>query len=249
MRTRRWIENALLIVGLIALDVWIWSNGSRALYEGWENWVFNQELHHQPANLAQFWAEKREQIAAEASSWLGFIVTPHRAPAARPASPSVAPPVVAHNGLVGRLTIPRLHISAMVREGAGEDTLSLALGHIPRTALPGQPGNVGIAGHRDELFRGLRNIRRDDLIAVETLAGRYVYRVESTSIVRPRDVDVLHAGPHPELTLVTCYPFYYVGSAPERFIVKAREVHDNSQIADGAGNSLRRAGFITSGAR
>jgi len=112
----------------------------------------------------------------------------------------------------------------MVREGDGEDTLSLALGHIPSTAFPGQPGNVGVAGHRDTIFRGLRNIRKNDLIVFETRDAKYSYRVEKIQIVKPEQVDVLKAGATRELTLVTCYPFHYVGSAPDRFIVKARQV-------------------------
>ena len=127
--------------------------------------------------------------------------------------------------LIGRLTIPRLHLSAMVREGIRENTLSLALGHVPSTALPGQRGNVGVAGHRDTLFRDLRGIRKLDLIRFETLSsGNHLYQVSSTEIVDPSDVSVLQATRDSELTLVTCYPFYYIGSAPKRFIVKAREV-------------------------
>lgn len=138
-----------------------------------------------------------------------------------PAAPS---PALANGALIGRLSIPRLNVRGVVREGAGEDTLDVALGHIPGTALPGQPGNSGIAGHRDTLFRGLRKISKDDLIDLETAAGNYRYKVESTSIVKPQNVSVLKPGPDTELTLVTCYPFYYVGSAPDRFIVKARLV-------------------------
>jgi sortase A len=139
----------------------------------------------------------------------------------RGARPSTSLPT---NTVVGRLTIPRLHLSAMVREGDRETTLSLALGHIPGTALPGERGNVGVAGHRDELFRGLKDIRQDDVIWFETVGGNYAYQVEDTEIVKPEDVGVLKAGKHSELTLVTCYPFYYIGSAPDRFIVKARRV-------------------------
>jgi LPXTG-site transpeptidase (sortase) family protein len=127
-----------------------------------------------------------------------------------------------NGALIGRLTIPRLNMRSVVREGAGRDTLEVALGHISGTALPGQPGNAGIAGHRDTLFRGLRKIARDDVIEFETPGGSYKYQVESTGIVKPDDVAVLRASRHPEMTLVTCYPFYYVGSAPDRFIVKAR---------------------------
>ena len=133
-----------------------------------------------------------------------------------------ATPRLSEGALIGRLVIPRLNLQAVVREGAGADTLDLALGHIPGTAMPGQPGNVGVAGHRDTLFRGLRNIQQNDVIEFQTPSGSYNYQVESTSIVTPKDVSVLRAGDHPEMTLVTCYPFYFVGSAPDRFIVKAR---------------------------
>jgi len=120
--------------------------------------------------------------------------------------------------------IPRLHLRATVREGAGEDTLAVALGHIPGTALPGQNGNVGVAGHRDTLFRALRKIAKKDRIEFQTLAGSFQYEVVSTATVPPEDVGVLARTGHPEITLVTCYPFDYVGSAPERFVVKARLV-------------------------
>jgi sortase A len=112
----------------------------------------------------------------------------------------------------------------MVREGAGEGTLRTAVGHIPGTALPGAAGNVALAGHRDTFFRALRNIRKNDSIDVQTGHGTYRYLVESTEIVGPRDVAVLKASGGETLTLVTCYPFYYVGSAPKRFIVRAAQV-------------------------
>jgi len=147
-----------------------------------------------------------------------------RLPPAMPAPGASAPPPIQNGALIGRLAIPRLKMRAVVREGAGQDTLDVALGHIPGTSLPGQPGNSGIAGHRDTLFRGLRKIAKDDLIEFQTPSGSYNYKVESTGIVKPDDVAVLHAGHYPEITLVTCYPFYYVGSAPDRFIVKARLV-------------------------
>lgn len=138
--------------------------------------------------------------------------------------------------LIGRLSIPRLDMSAMVREGTEEATLRVALGHIPGTALPGSLGNVGVAGHRDTWFRVLRGIHNGDVIRFETQGQMYVYRVESTRVVQPQEVDVLRAGQEPELTLVTCYPFYYVGTAPRRFIVKARQVGPEARsIAAAAG--------------
>jgi sortase A len=123
--------------------------------------------------------------------------------------------------LVGRIDIPRLGLTAMVMEGDDTATLRRALGHIPGTALPGRPGNVGIAGHRDTLFRPLRNIRPEDTITVTTLKGCYRYRVSRTEVVGPDDVRVLDPSKEQALTLVTCFPFDYIGPAPKRFVVRA----------------------------
>jgi sortase A len=135
-----------------------------------------------------------------------------------------SPGTEATNGLLGRMEIPRLGVSLIVAEGTAEATLRRAGGHIPGTSLPGQRGNVGIAGHRDTLFRPLRNIRQNDVITLTTLAGDYRYRVTSTEIVSPSDVTVLQSDGDEVLTLVTCYPFYFVGPAPDRFIVRAQRV-------------------------
>ena len=126
--------------------------------------------------------------------------------------------------LIGRLSVPRLHLSAMVREGIDRNTLQLAVGHIPATSLPGQEGNVGVAGHRDTFFRGLRDLRTKDEIEFSTLTGDFRYVVESLTIVEPDDVEVLAPTSENVLTLVTCYPFSYIGAAPKRFVVKARQV-------------------------
>jgi sortase A len=127
-------------------------------------------------------------------------------------------------GLIGRLSVPRLHLSAMVREGIDRSTLQFALGHIPATPLPGQAGNVGVAGHRDTLFRGLKNLRAKDEIQFSTLRGDFKYVVESLNVVEPDDVGVLAPSSENVLTLVTCYPFSYIGTAPRRFVVRARQV-------------------------
>jgi sortase A len=125
------------------------------------------------------------------------------------------------HGVVGRLEIPRLGLSVMVVEGVDDSDLKRAVGHIPRTALPWESGNVGIAGHRDTFFRPLRSIQRDDTITVTTLQGAYRYRVVSTNVVTPNDIQVLYSAGRESLTLVTCFPFEYIGSAPKRFIVRA----------------------------
>jgi sortase A len=131
-------------------------------------------------------------------------------------------PAIAPKGLIGRLEIPRLGLSAILIEGDDPKTLRRAVGHIPGTPLPGQQGNVALTGHRDTFFRPLRNIRANDIIVVTTLQGKYRYRVMSTRVVRPENVAVLNSSGGEMLTLVTCYPFYFVGAAPDRFIVRAR---------------------------
>jgi sortase A len=139
-----------------------------------------------------------------------------------PASGNLAAAPV--NGLIGRIEISRLGLSTIVMEGTGNTTLRRAAGHITGTALPGNPGNVGISGHRDTFFRPLRNIRQSDMITLTTLSGEYHYRVVSTQVVSPGDLSVLASSPNEVLTLVTCYPFYFVGPAPYRFIVRAERV-------------------------
>ena len=112
----------------------------------------------------------------------------------------------------------------MVSEGIRPHTLVRAAGHIPGTAFPDEPGNVGIAGHRDTFFRKLSGIRKEDLITLTTPVGSYRYSVEWTRVVAPEDVAVLNPSRAATLTLVTCYPFSYLGPAPQRFIVRARRI-------------------------
>lgn len=119
------------------------------------------------------------------------------------------------------LRIPRIGLEVAVLEGTDDWTLNRAVGHIEDTARPGAGGNSGIAGHRDGFFRGLKDIRAGDGIEIETVASLERYRVERTWIVDPEDVSVLDPTASPSITLVTCYPFYFVGSAPQRFIVRA----------------------------
>jgi sortase A len=150
-----------------------------------------------------------------------------RARAASEGAPQAAPasaPAIAADGLIGRIEIPRLLVSAVVVEGVDKITLRRAVGHIPGTALPGEPGNVGLAGHRDTFFRPLKDLRIKDRIRFSTLSGELNYEVESLKVVAPEDVGVLASSGENVLTLVTCYPFYFVGPAPKRWIVRARQV-------------------------
>jgi sortase A len=210
-------EWLFLLAGLAAVDVFVWVNTSTVLYQAYEDWAFDQTLRGLKPSTRGFVADEISWLFGSRSK----VEPPDHAPKAEPL-PSEKPPLP--EMLLGRLKIPRLHVAAMVREGADSGTLRRAIGHIPGTALPGKTGNVGLAGHRDTFFRALRNIEKDDTIDFETDAGTFRYAVESTRIVSPRDVSVLSAAGGRTLTLVTCYPFYYVGSAPKRFIVRAVQV-------------------------
>jgi sortase A len=121
---------------------------------------------------------------------------------------------------IGRLTIPSLNISAIVLEGADASTLKVAPGHIPGTAFPGKGGNVAIAGHRDTFFRKLEKIRNGDTVELTTLKGIYEYKVDAIEVVDPLRTDVLESSGISTVTLVTCYPFQWIGPAPKRFIVR-----------------------------
>ena len=140
---------------------------------------------------------------------------------------SVAPPLGDRSVdplALGRIEIPRIGVRAVVREGADNVTLALAVGHVRGTARPGQNGNTVLAGHRDTFFRGLRKIRINDRVRLVVPPRTYEYRVVSLRVVAPNETEVLDPTPDEELTLVTCYPFRYIGPAPNRFIVRAARV-------------------------
>jgi len=122
---------------------------------------------------------------------------------------------------LGVLSIPKIRLEVPVLDGTDDLTLNRAVGRIEETARPGEAGNLGIAGHRDGFFRGLKDVAVGDEIHLRTLTRDFLYVIESIRIVSPEDVHVLDVTPKPVLTLVSCYPFYFVGSAPRRYIVRA----------------------------
>lgn len=189
----RYLERTLLAIAVVCLGYYGYVWGEARLYQAYENRELDAILQSAPAAAPQ-----------EAGS-----------PAAAPRK------VLAPGSPIGRIEIPRLGVSSIVRAGSDARTLQLAVGHIPGTAMPGEPGNMGLAGHRDTFFRRLRDIKPDDVIRVVTPDGTFRYRVERTNVVEPTDVWVLDPTPGTTLTLVTCYPFSYLGSAPQRFIVRA----------------------------
>jgi len=123
--------------------------------------------------------------------------------------------------LIGSLDIPRLRLSAVIAEGDDDATLKVAIGHLPDTPMPWHEGNSALAGHRDTFVRPLQHVRVGDELLVSTVRGDFRYQVRDTMVVGPNDVWVLDPTDRPMLTLITCYPFNYVGKAPRRFIVKA----------------------------
>lgn len=140
-----------------------------------------------------------------------------------PSAPAVAASI-AVGDVIGEIDVPRLKLKAVVVQGDSEDQLRRSVGHLPETALPGEAGNVALAAHRDGLFRPLRNVRPGDAIFLQTRNRKFEYKVEWTAVVAPNATRVIEPTSESALTLVTCFPFYYVGAAPKRFIVRAREI-------------------------
>lgn len=132
--------------------------------------------------------------------------------------------VPAAGSLVGMLDVPRLRLSAPVIEGDDDRALKASAGHLPDTPLPWQPGNSAIAGHRDGLFRPLKDVKVGDRLRFRTTLDTFDYRVTSTRVVEPDDLSVLESQGADALTLITCYPFHYIGPAPKRFIIHAERL-------------------------
>lgn len=194
------VETCLWAVGVLALSYCVCALTETYYYQNAESRRFDQAL-------ARERNAKLPQVAADNA---GLLRDDGR--------------YLAHGDVVGRIQIKRLGLSAMVIDGVKDAVLQRAVGHLPGTAFPGDRGNVVLAGHRDTFFRPLRNIELSDEIKVTTLRGSYRYRVASTSVVDPQDVSVVRSTAGESLTLVTCYPFNFIGSAPKRFIVRANRV-------------------------
>jgi sortase A len=206
----RWSQYFFFALGILALGYVAFALGEAKIYQAYQTWRFHQALQ-----------DARPAAGAE-ESLQPLSLSPALAEANRERAESLA--MAGRGGSpLGRIEISAIGIAAMIVEGVDDRTLRRAVGHIPGTSLPGQKGNVAIAGHRDTFFRGLRNIRKNDEITLTTLHGFYRYRVDSIKVVQPQDTEVLDDSYDAILTLVTCYPFYFVGSAPQRFIVRAHK--------------------------
>jgi sortase A len=220
----RWIERALIVIGILCLGAWAWAWLDARIYQYRENQLLEE--------AAAARSNPQRSQAAETDALGSFRQAGREAgPSPRREEKERSEPMEP-GSLVGRVEIPRLGVSAIVLEGVDKKTLRRGVGHIPETPLPEEGGNVALAAHRDSFFRGLKDIRKNDIITLKTLENTYYYRVDWTEIVLPEDTHVLAGSDAPELTLVTCYPFYYVGSAPKRFIVRAERVDEAQALQE-----------------
>jgi sortase A len=222
-RVLRFVTAILFLLGLCGIAYYVYALSHEYVYQAYENWAFDQKIAGRRVTFADYVTERTP---------FGFLTGERRSTPNPRQRTEVQPSVSslpAEGSVLGRVEIPRLNLSAIVREGVDQKTLSLAVGHLPYTALPGQAGNFAIAAHRDTLFRALKDIQKDDRIGFQSPAGTYTYEVISTKIVKPSDLSVIQPeGSKKLLTMITCYPFYYIGSAPKRFIVQARLVESKS---------------------
>ncbi len=145
-------------------------------------------------------------------------------PPSAPSEPAAARRPLVEGESLGQIHIPRLGLRADIREGEDESVLQRGVGHLADTPWMGQDGNVALAGHRDTVFRPLEGIQPGDVIEIATADGTATYAVDQVTIVSPDDLSVLEPSGGSTLTLITCHPFKYIGSAPNRFIVRAKRV-------------------------
>jgi len=208
--TMRWLsklERLMLIAGLLMLGFYVGACIHRLILSRAEVQTFNRERSTSADRLTgtgpvarapdfSFWSQKRIRDYKES-------LTAHFSPT------------------IAVLRVPKIHLEVPVLHGTDELTLNRGVGLIGGTARPGQDGNIGIAGHRDGFFRGLKDVGVGDLIEVMTQSETDTYVIDRIVIVEPNDVSVLTPRARPSVTLVTCYPFYFLGSAPQRYIVQA----------------------------
>jgi sortase A len=198
-------ERALVVVGLLCVLVYASACAHRNLFQASEERAFDRSLSEHL--LALMHDEQYDQ-----GDWSHERVEKYESSRALDAL------------AMGRLEIPTANVSVMVLDGTDDLTLDRAVGRIEGTAQPGEAGNFGIAGHRDGFFRGLQNVQVGDEMSFASLDGLARYQIDAIEIVEPSAVEVLDPTEEASITLVTCYPFYFVGSAPKRYIVKGRRV-------------------------
>jgi sortase A len=230
-RLVRFVRAALFLVGLGGIAYYGYTLSDEYVYQAYENWAFDQKIAGRQVTFTDYVRERTPfGFLTVGLTSTPKLVTTGTTQSGNIQSARVLRPL--NGSILGRVQIARLNLSAIVREGVAEETLSRAVGHLPYTALPGQTGNFAIAAHRDTLFRALKDIQKDDRIIFQSPAGTYTYGVTATKVVKPSDLSVVQPqGTDKLLTMITCYPFYYIGSAPKRFIVQSRLVESNQNFA------------------
>jgi sortase A len=201
---QRLLAIGLLLTGLTFLGAWTWEQ----LDMRWFQTTQNLRL----AELQK--ARSRPSVSSSTSSG--------RTAKEKPEAAAAGPPVT--GDLIGKIEIGRVGLSAIIAEGTDNRTLRRAVGHVPSTPLPGDEGNVVLAGHRDSFFRALRTVEEGDEIQVTTPAATLRYAITAIEVVGAEDTDVLWPTKEKSLTLITCYPFHYIGPAPDRYVVRARQL-------------------------
>jgi sortase A len=215
----RWVERVLLVLGIACLGYYGYIKVEATQFQREQAAAFAQMLAQPPAPAApQTELRSNERVSADPALLARDV---HPQPPERPRQLASRDTSALSQGVLGMLEIPRLRVSAPVLSGEDSRTLSLGVGHLPDTPKPWEGGNSALAAHRDGVFRRLGRIRIGDELWVRTLQGELRYVVRETRIVEPDDLSVLAPTDTDTLTLITCYPFNYVGPAPQRFIVHA----------------------------
>jgi sortase A len=207
MNVLRKIEKSLLAIGLLMLAVFIAVYlDSKVSYRA-ELQRFREMQRERTLNVA---GATQQRLSTDFSLWSDQRVAAYKDSLLQPADMPLAV-----------LRVAKVNLEVPVLEGTSELALNRGVGHIAGTEIPGKTGNIGIAGHRDGFFRALKDVGMGDTVELETLDRTDIYRIDQVVIVDPADVSVLAPRSTPSLTLVTCYPFYFVGSAPKRYILQA----------------------------
>jgi sortase A len=212
-----WSAIFFFLIGIVSLGYWVFVSLNAKAYQTYQAWQFQRAIEETNSS-----ADKAVVFHTPLPSAPGHEDRQFSG-SNRKENPKNSP--------VGRIEIPQIGLSAMILEGTDGSTLRLGVGHILGTPLPGESGNVALAGHRDTFFRDLRNVREQDQIILTTLEGSFHYNVDLVEVVEPGNTSVLRDSGSPTLTLVTCFPFYYVGPAPKRFVVQAHLISDWKGVA------------------
>lgn len=225
MKIANWTRRLLLILALLLIGIYVaaYVHGrimSRAKLQQFEH--LRTEAAREPPEVLF----PKSGFKFDVSQWSKKRIAEYEESLAGPIDPPLAV-----------LRISKVRLEVPVLEGTDDLTLNQGLGHIAGTVLPGENGNVGIAGHRDGFFRVLKDIGPGDTIEIETLRRTDRYTVDRVVLVRPNDVSVLQPRPMRSLTLVTCYPFYFIGNAPQRYIVQASVAEADGTKSDKAKES------------